>query len=206
MRDFLRTFLRRTFGKPVAHALNEGPENKVERIAPKTAETVKELRLTESQLVSFDETLFERARTQWQFGDWRSLAQLNCDDLQHHPDRAKLALLAAAGRLQINQIEEARQYIRLACDWGVNKTLLSHILAAGVHNSLGRCAAISGEHQRAFNHFYNSIATVFPCGETQLFTQARINMQYEQIDLSTIDTKSLNKSPSAPLSMLIPRE
>ena len=69
-----------------------------------------------SNLVPFDENLLERARTQWQFGDWQSLAQLSRDTLQHHPDRAKLALLAAAGRLQTGQDAEARQHIRLAQD------------------------------------------------------------------------------------------
>ena len=46
-----------------------------------------------------DENLLERARTQWQFGDWNSFAQLDRDTLQHHPDRAKLAPpLMQAGR------------------------------------------------------------------------------------------------------------
>lgn len=47
-------------------------------------------------LVPYDEKLLKRSRTQWKFGDWASLAALNRETLQHHPDRAKLALLAAA--------------------------------------------------------------------------------------------------------------
>jgi len=42
--------------------------------------------------VPCDENPLKRARTQWQFGDWQSLAQLDRATLQHHPDRAKLAL------------------------------------------------------------------------------------------------------------------
>ena len=53
-----------------------------------------------SRLVPYDETLLERARVQWQFGDWDSLAALDRVTLQHHPERGRLALLAAAGYLQ----------------------------------------------------------------------------------------------------------
>lgn len=59
-----------------------------------------------AQLVPYDENLLERSRTQWQFGDWHSLAQLQRETLQHHPDRARLALLAAAGHLGEHAIAE----------------------------------------------------------------------------------------------------
>lgn len=71
--------------------------------------------------VAYDEDLLERARTQWQFGDWESLANLQRDTLQHHPDRAKLALLAAAGQQQLGNTEQARQFTRLATQWGASK-------------------------------------------------------------------------------------
>jgi len=100
-----------------------------------------------TQLVPYDENLLERARTQWQFGDWESLANLNRDTLQHHPDRAKLALLAAAGQLQAGNANEARQLIRQAKDWGISKRHLSQILIAGVYNSIGRAAAIGNQQQ-----------------------------------------------------------
>lgn len=81
----------------------------------------------EQTLASHDGGLLECARTQWQFGDWESLTKLDRDILQHHPDRAKLALLAAAGRLQTNNDSdiETRQFIRLAQDWGVSNKLIS---------------------------------------------------------------------------------
>lgn len=60
-------------------------------------QTVELLDDSRSKNVRYDESLFEHARTQWQFGDWNSLAQLDPDTLQHHPDHAKLALPAAAG-------------------------------------------------------------------------------------------------------------
>lgn len=136
-----------------------------------------------SHLVPYDENLLERARTKWQFGDWHSLAKLDRDTLQHHPDRAKLVLLAAAGRLQIGQDAEARQYLRLAQDWGVSKKLLTQILAAGVHNSLGRAAAMAGEQTRALQHFEAAIQTGTPGSDNRLLTQARINEQFSQLGL-----------------------
>lgn len=149
--------------------------------------------------IPYDENLLERARTQWQFGDWQSLAQLNRDTLQHHPDRAKLALLAAAGRLQTDKIDEAKQYIRLAKDWGVSKKLLTRILAAGVHNSLGRAAAIAGEQSRALQHFQASIMTGTPGSEARLFAQARISHQCQQLGLPPVAIGSLaNAVPPAP--------
>ena len=87
---------------------------------------------TDSQLVPYDENLLERSRTQWQFGDWQSLALLQRETLQHHPERAKLALLAAAGHQQLGNMPAAHQFTRLAQDWGCSKKLISQILIAGV--------------------------------------------------------------------------
>jgi cephalosporin hydroxylase len=135
----------------------------------------------EQTLVPYDENLLERARTQWQFGDWESLAQLDRDTLQHHPDRAKLALLAAAGQLQTDNANQARQFIRLAQDWGISKKLLTQILAAGVHNSLGRAAAVAGNQQRALKHFENAIVVGTPGSDVRLLAQARIGEQLNQL-------------------------
>jgi hypothetical protein len=151
-----------------------------------------------SHLVPYDENLLERARTQWQFGDWQSLAKLDRDNLQHHPERAKLVLLAAAGRLQIGQDAEAKQYIRLAQDWGVSKKILIQILAAGVHNSLGRAAARAGEQARALQHFEAAIKTGTPGSDDRLLTQARINEQFSQLGLLDAPLLSLSSVPPVP--------
>jgi hypothetical protein len=135
-------------------------------------------------VVPYDENLLERSRTQWQFGDWESLARLERDILQHHPDRAKLALLAAAGHLQQGDNQAARQFTRLAKDWGCSKKLISQILISGVHNSLGRAAAISGQAQRALQHFHSSIESGAAHSEVSLLTEARLNRQLTELGLS----------------------
>lgn len=148
-----------------------------------TVEPIVESR-AEQTLASHDGGLLERARTQWQFGDWQSLVQINCDTLEHHPDRAKLALLAAAGRLQTGGNDsEARQFIRLSRSWGASRKLINQILIAGVHNSLGRAAAISNQQQRASQHFENAITVGMPGSDIKLLTRARSNGQLSQLGL-----------------------
>jgi hypothetical protein len=139
-----------------------------------------------SDLVPYEENLLERSRTQWQFGDWESLAALNRERLQHHPDRAKLALLAGAGKMQNNQMSEARQLIHLAQDWGVSRKLVTQILTSGVHNSLGRAAVISNQQHRALQHFENSIAIGMQGSDSKLLIQARCNEQINQLDLPKV--------------------
>ena len=179
MLDALRNLLTHWFGP--------SKESGISRSAVEIDEVHAEIpEPVDSHPVPYDETLLERARTQWQFGEWESLAQINRDTLQHHPDRAKLALLAAAGRLQTDKIDEARQYVRLAKDWGVSKKFLTRILAAGVHNSLGRAAAIAGEQTRALQHFHSAIATGSPGSEARLLVHARISQQYQQLGLPPV--------------------
>jgi hypothetical protein len=137
---------------------------------------------TEAQPCPYDENLLERSRTQWQFGDWESLAALNRETLQHHPDRAKLALLAAAGHTQQGNIPAARHFAQLARDWGCSKALMNQVLIAGVHNTLGRAAAISGFGQNALKHFESAINTGSPGSDRKLLTQARVTKQLEQLN------------------------
>lgn len=150
-----------------------------------------------AQLVPYDENLLERSRTQWQFGDWHSLAQLQRETLQHHPDRARLALLAAAGHQQLGNPQAARQFVRLAQDWGCSKKLVSQILIAGVHNTLGRAAAIDGRQQRALLHFEQSVKIASPSGDLRLLSQARAREELANLGLPLL-ADSPTGSNSAP--------
>lgn len=136
-----------------------------------------------SHVVAYDENLLERARTQWQFGDWVSLTKLDRTILQNHPDRAKLALLAAAGHFHSNNNDAVRQFIRLAQNWGCSKRLVSQVLVAGVHNSLGRAAAATGQDQRAVKHFEDAIRIVAPNTDVGLWGHARSVKEMTDIGL-----------------------
>lgn len=137
-----------------------------------------------SALVPYDEDLLERARTQWEFGDWASLVAIERDVLQHHPDRAKLALLVAAGHMQSANPANARQFVQLALDWGCNQKIIAQTLAAGVHNSLGRAATVVGQHDRAAKHFSSAITTGKPGAEARLLGTARAVEQCRQLGLN----------------------
>lgn len=173
------------FGRPGKSIVVARQEDQNERSSDLVIKAADEVANKADPVVPYDENLLERARMQWQFGDWPSLAQLNRDTLQHHPDRAKLALLAAAGRIQTGQEAEAKAYIRLAQDWGASKKLISQILIAGVHNSIGRAAAIGNQQHRALQHFENAIAIGTPGADAKLFTQARTGEQLSQLGLAT---------------------
>lgn len=160
--------------------------------------------MTTSDLVPYDENLLERARTQWQFGDWESLARLDRETLQHHPDRAKLALLVASGHLQSNNSTVARQFIRLAQDWGCSKKIIAQILISNVHNSLGRAAATSGNQSKASEHFGNAIAIGTPGSEVRLVAQARLGEQLRQLGLPGLTEASPVHAPDKGMLAQIP--
>lgn len=136
-----------------------------------------------SKLVPYDESLLDRSRTQWQFGDWGSLCALTRNDLQHHPDRAKLALLTAAGHQQIGDMTETKAWVRLAGEWGCNQKLINQILIAGAQNTLARAAALAGQDKKALALFEASIDTGSPNAD-RLIKRARIAHQFEQLGLS----------------------
>lgn len=168
----LRALFARWFG-PASTA-----EPAITQPLPVSAEipTALLLHSTESagQAVPYNENLLEQARTQWQLGDWQSLARLDRETLQHHPDRAKLALLAAAGRLEMGQAAEAKPFLRLAQDWGVSKKLISQILVASLHGTLGRAHVIRGIEDKACEHFEAALRIAQADVDRPLLAESRV--------------------------------
>lgn len=143
--------------------------------------------------IPYDEDLLERARTQWQFGDWHNLIALDYEGIRHHPDRAKLALFVAAGHMQTHDNVSARKYIQFAQDWGCSKTLLTTILIAGVHNSLARAATIRGDHDRQKKHFLLSVQG--SGGDERLLAQARASLELTSLSHSAREVASIQSKP-----------
>lgn len=147
---------------------------------PETWEPFSEDSSSEVMLEAYyDKDLFERARTQWQFGDWESLARIERESLNHHPQRDSLALLAAAGHQQQGNTEATREFTRLAKEWGASRKMISQVLIAGVYNTLGKASALCGQQQRAIGHFQESLRTTGDGGDIKLLTQARAGWQAE---------------------------
>lgn len=141
-------------------------------------------------VIAIDENLLERSQAQWQVGDWESLVLMDRETLLHHPDRAKLALLVAAGNFQLGEDRTARQFISLALDWGCSRKLVCQVVASGVHNSLGRAATVMGQSQRATRHFENAVATGTAGSDVGLLARARTWSQLEQVDARAIGVRS----------------
>ena len=131
----------------------------------------------------YDENLLDSCITQWKFGDWQSLIKITKEQLEHHPEREKLALLVAAGHFQIGALTVAKEFTQTALVWGCSQQLVSQILIAGVHNSLGRAAVSSKEPERAMLHFKEAITVGAPKSEATLFVQARTAEQTRQLSL-----------------------
>lgn len=143
-------------------------------------------------VVPFDENLLEKSRTQWQFGQWNTLLKLDRVTIQHHPDRAKLALFVASAKLVNGYFNEAVQYLQWAKDLGVEKNTLLRIILASSHNTLGRLAYLVNQKERALSHFESAIKSVSPGVDAKLFARARLDSEFQLLD------KSTNESVSAP--------
>jgi len=120
-----------------------------------------------------DAWLLETSRSHWQYGVWEKLAEIDTAALSDHPDRAKLALLSAAGHLQAGAHEQARRAVRQALDWGADRSLTARVLAASLHNTLGRVAVLLEDDAGAATHFRQSITIVEPGADVTLLTGTR---------------------------------
>jgi FkbM family methyltransferase len=114
-----------------------------------------------------------KARMQWFFGEWSALQNIDPKTLREHAERDRLALLVASAHAQLGSYEEARQHVYLALKWGCPPRLVAQVLIAGVHNSLGRAAAIAGDDRRTARHFREAVAVTNNQRETDLLSHAR---------------------------------
>lgn len=134
-------------------------------------------------IVEVDEDLLDRCKTQWQFGDWESLTKLSEPSIQNHPDRAKLALLAAAGHQQVGTMQDTHDWVRRAYTWGCKPKLIKQVLISGTHNTLARAAALVGDEKRSLAHFEASADTGSRY-TSRLVTRVRVESQLTQLGLS----------------------
>lgn len=181
----LKKALTRWFGQAnstpaVTHAEENAPISRstaeLDQIQTPTFET------QAARPIPYDENLLERSRTQWQLGDWASLTQLERDILQHHPDRAKLALLAAAGQMQKNNLAAAQQLVRMAQDWGCSKRMVSQVLVAGVYSSLGKATFLAGDQQHALLHYKTAASLANQKANAVLLAEVQITRETRALE------------------------
>lgn len=159
-----------------------------------------------TETLPHDVHLLERARTQWQFGQWHALAALDPDAIYHHPDRAKLALLAATGLAQRGQPAQARQMAHKAVDWGVDRELVKRLLLSGMHNSLARAAALAGQDKRVRRHFEDALNVGTPGAAAPMAVRARAETELTQIGLDQALPRLMPAAPQPDAPSYLKRE
>lgn len=123
-------------------------------------------------LEGHDGTSLARAKTQWFFGEWGALAAIDARSLQEHPNRDRFALLIASAHQQLGNHEKARSLARQALEWGCPPRAVAQVLIAGVHNTLGKVAALKEDEPRMAHHFSAAVA-VADGGESALASHTR---------------------------------
>lgn len=108
------------------------------------------------------EGLLARARDWWRNGDWARLAGLETDRIGTHPDRARLAALAAAGCFQTGAVPRGETLAAQALAWECDPRLLARILLGGAYNSLARASALLDDEARAETLFETAVALAEP--------------------------------------------
>lgn len=131
-----------------------------------------------------DVHLLERTRSQWESGDWNSLAQLSVEEVQQHGDRAYLALLVCAARGQLGDFRGQREWALMSREWGCAPHLMARVLVSGVCNTLGRAEAVFGRHDDAISYFERSIDDGPHGGDLSQLRLARARSQMWQLQAS----------------------
>ena len=178
MISFLKSLLTRWFGAQQPTPVVVYPTDE-----PAATTALAELHPASPQLVAFDENLYDKAKTQWQFGDWQGLATMDDVSLNNHPEGGKLYLLRAAAEAQLGRSNDAMSSVKKAQQRGIAKKLIAQVLIGGLHNTLGSFAAISGQKLRSLQHFEKAIS-IGKHGETlKLVVKARADQQLDMLGL-----------------------
>lgn len=125
---------------------------------------------------------FTGVRNSWYIGDWEALVRLDKADLFERPERAKLALLVAAGYQQLGNTNAVRRCTDLALEWGCSYNLVYRVLTSGVYNLLGRGAAVARRYKLSLKHFKSAFAVMEIADSPQrTLLKSRVKKQIGQI-------------------------
>ncbi len=120
--------------------------------------------LVASEQISGDQGLLTRARNDWYVGDWRALLQLDPQEIERNPCRDRLALIVACANQYSSDHALARTWVQRALAWGCPQRLAAKLMLSGLHNTMGRIAALRDDNAGVTSHFDRAISIV---GEAQ---------------------------------------
>lgn len=110
-----------------------------------------------SRVVTSSSSLLNRVRTHWLFGEWQRLCELEPELITQDEERARLALLVSSAHQQLGDHGATREWARKAIQWGMAPAKVAGLLAAGVHNTLGRMAILREDEKGIGRHFTASM-------------------------------------------------
>ena len=126
----------------------------------------------------YDVGMVDELRGLWRRGQWSNLASMSAADLEAHPERARLAMLVAAGHQATGNRAGVAHFVQLATRWGASKESIARTLLAGVHNTLGRAAAVAGARPSSvYRHFEQSVSFCGMRPVSESMVQARLDAQ-----------------------------
>lgn len=162
----------------------------------KTSSSEATIQATHSVLDNKEQIQLSQAKTHWLFGEWQRLIEMTPEEIEHHPERNRLALLVAAAYQQKNAPDEARTWAKQALAWDCPPRAVAQVLISGVHNTLGRIAHLSSNDHRAQQHFMSAINVVEP-QHADLMAHARFSKEKDRLasekpTLLTFDIKTLS--------------
>ena len=91
----------------------------------------------------------DKMRLLWAVGDWTQFENITEEKIKSHCERLILALFAAAGRINVQDYEKAREYLALAINWGATINLVSEFLVSGVQINIAKSSHAAGRKTQA---------------------------------------------------------
>ena len=132
--------------------MSKRPQRKSEATKSKAAKAGAALPLPASAQLDAA-ALSDRARLLWLAGDWVALTDIAGQQPESVQGQPHLALLLASGFLQLGKMQEAREWIARAREWGADDAAITRMLISGTYNSLGRGFYLLGQTTRAQTQF-----------------------------------------------------
>lgn len=137
---------------------------------------------------AYDQNLLAQSIEKWRRGELGELSTLGISDIESHPDRARLALLAAVGNFACSQHDAGKRLVALAKSWGCDRITMARVLVAGTHSSLGRAAlALGPGSARALKHFESAIVTSGGRPDSERLLALRLEYERRRMGLPRTD-------------------
>lgn len=137
------------------------------------------------QQLEASNSLFIESMVRWHIGDWEYLAEIGTEDIVQHPKKCQMAMFKAAALFQQGAVDIASIWAKQAMGWGGDAKMLARIMLSGTHNSLGRCALLTGKAPQAQTHIKEAMRIGCMELDEVLLYPARLMQQKKQISANS---------------------